>query len=513
MNVSSEPAGLQEALTDELLEKEMFRQLQANFPSQFETVFPDKLAPKTVVVVPSLTLDQEILGKIDGIILYEERLLSLLLLLRMPRTQVIYITSTPIEPVIIDYYLHLLPGITGYHARQRLHLFSCYDASPVSLTEKILARPRLIERIKDVIPAGQLAHLACFNVTEYERKLAVKLQMPVYGCDPDLLYWGTKSGSREIFEECGLLVAPGFSSLRDEDDIIDSLVTLKDSFPGLRKAVIKMNDGFSGEGNAVFSYEGLEGADLERKIREQIQDRTRIVARDLTYRTFIMKFEQMGGVVEVFVEGEEVASPSVQCRINPLGRIDIVSTHDQLIGGESSQVFLGATFPANTEYSYEVGVMGRKVSEALRKRGVLGRYGVDFLSVKREGVWFHYAIEINLRKGGTTHPYIMLEFLTDGVYNPDTGVYKTAGGDERFYLASDNLQDKRFIGLTPPDLMDIAMLHGLHYNPTKEEGVMFHMIGALSQYGKMGVVCIGNTPERAKYFYEATINVLNRECC
>src|SRR5215203_6023119 len=94
----------------------MFKKLQDRFPQQFEHIFPDKLAPRTVIIVPSLTMDQEILAKVSGIVHYEERLLCMLMLLRMPRTQVIYLTSTPIDPVIIDYYLHMLPGITGYHA-------------------------------------------------------------------------------------------------------------------------------------------------------------------------------------------------------------------------------------------------------------------------------------------------------------------------------------------------------------------------------------------------------------
>src|SRR5215213_3630580 len=113
-----------------------FKKLQEAFADQFEKFFPDKKAPKTVVIIPSLTMDTEILSKISGITHYEERLLCLLLLLRMPRTHVVFVTSMPIDPVIVDYYLHLLPGITGHHASKRLHLFSCYDASTRSLTEK-----------------------------------------------------------------------------------------------------------------------------------------------------------------------------------------------------------------------------------------------------------------------------------------------------------------------------------------------------------------------------------------
>jgi PGM1 C-terminal domain len=491
-----------------------FNQLQANFTAQFETVFPDKLAPKTVIVIPSLTLDQEILGKVNGHFFYEERMLCLLMLLRMPRTHLVFVTSVPVDPCIIDYYLHLLPGITGYHARQRLTLLSCFDASAKSLTEKILARPRLMERIKQSVPAGHLAHISFFNVTPFEKTLAVRLGFPLYGCDPGLWYLGSKSGSRSIFRQCGIPMPPGYENLKGEQDIIDALADLKLQHPGLRRAVVKINEGFSGEGNGVFCYEGMPaGADAKKWIKEQLPLRLKIVAAGLDYAGFIQKFTAMEGIVEAFVEGKVKTSPSVQCRINPLGKVDVISTHDQELGGDSGQVFMGACFPASKEYAAELDRMGKLIGEAMKQQGVLGRFGADFISVKENGGWKHYAIEINLRKGGTTHPFLMMQFLTDGKYKTETGLYQMHDGRQRCYYATDNLQHERYRGLTPHDLIDIAIYHGLHYNSTKEEGVMFHLIGALSQYGKLGMVCIGKTHERAKELYKRTVEVLDMECC
>ena len=74
-------------------EKQDFKKLQDRLSQHFEVVFSDRQAPCTVVVIPSLSMDQEILSKISGINHYEERLLCMLLLLRMPRTNVIYVTS------------------------------------------------------------------------------------------------------------------------------------------------------------------------------------------------------------------------------------------------------------------------------------------------------------------------------------------------------------------------------------------------------------------------------------
>ena len=147
----------------------------------------------------------------------------------------------------------------------------------------------------------------------------------------------------------------------------------------------------------------------------------------------------------------------------------------------------------------------------MQQRGVLGRFAVDFISVKEKDEWQHYAIEINLRKGGTTHPLLMLQFLTDGGYDAEKGLYYTANGQARYYFCSDNLKSDKYKGLTPHDLIDIAMVHDLHYDGTHQEGVIFHLIGALSQFGKLGVICIGSSAERAKMFYERIVSVLDKE--
>ena len=94
-------------------------------------------------------------------------------------------------------------------------------------------------------------------------------------------------------------------------------------------------------------------------VASNLENNLKIVAADLTYKDFMFKFQHMGGIVEEFVEGAVKASPSVQCRINPLGDCKVISTHDQLVGGESGQVFR-AYFPAAEEYAIEVGEAGKK---------------------------------------------------------------------------------------------------------------------------------------------------------
>ena len=89
---------------------------------------------EVVVVVPSLSMDIRELQKISGAHHYEERLLFFLMLLRRPRTRVLFLTSQAIHPTVVDYYLHLLSGIPTSHARKRLMLMDCADASSVPLS-------------------------------------------------------------------------------------------------------------------------------------------------------------------------------------------------------------------------------------------------------------------------------------------------------------------------------------------------------------------------------------------
>jgi hypothetical protein len=497
---------------DMAAERRHFADVQARLVPLFRDTFPYRLATHTIVVIPSLTLHPKEMAKIRGAPHYEERLLCMLMLLRLPRANLVYVTSQPISPTIIDYYLHLLPGVPDSHARRRLTLFSCHDGSDVPLTQKLLARPRLLERIKSAIPNPASAHLTCFNATPLERALAVRLNVPLYACDPELAHLNTKSGGREVFRRAGVSLPAGFENLRDTEDLVQALIELRRQHPRLHKAVVKLNEGFSGQGNALFSFDGAPaGTDLAPWVRDELPNRIRFEAHGETWDDYRAQLESGGGIVEAFLDGDEVRSPSVQCRIDPLGEISIISTHDQVLGGPSGQVFLGCTFPADTAYSREIQDAGQKVAEVLRDEGVLGRFAIDFISTRRGDRWEHSALEINIRKGGTTHPYLMLQYLTDGTYDPGCGKYLTQTGQPRYYYATDNIANSAYIGITPDDLIDIAVTHQLHFDAATQQGVVFHLIGAMSEYGKLGAVCIGESHARAGRYYRDTLAVLDQE--
>lgn len=476
----------------------------------YRDVFADPKAPRTVVVVPSMSLDTRELAKIPGVIHYEERMLCLLMLLRLPRTQLIYVTSQPLDPAVIDYYLHLLPGIPGMHARQRLHLMSVEDPSLEPLSGKLLENREKLAELRREIRHPEAAHMSCFNATALERTLAVQLGIPMYACDPALAHLGNKSMSRATFRRVGLDLPDGFEDLRDIDDLTTALVSLHERNPDLRRAVVKLNDGFSGEGNAVVELSKLNDAVSPHRVaKDLVRGGLQFEAADESWDTYEAKFETMGGIIEALIEDSRSTSPSVQLRIDPLGEIQLVSTHDQVLSGPSGQVYAGCTFPALDSYKLDLHEAGHAVAADLKASGVIGRFGVDFVSVPSPNGWKHFAIEINLRKGGTTLPYLMLEFLTDGRYDPETGMFHTPTGGSRTYYATDNLVKDSYHGLTPGELIDAAVYEGVHYHATSQQGLVFHLLGAVTDHGKIGMVSIATDHVAARDQYEKAVTTLD----
>ena len=169
----------------------------------------------------------------------------------------VYVTSQAINPSIVDYYLSLLPGVIPSHARKRLHLVAPLDGSPQPLSQKLLERPRMIERIRALIPDPTRAHLVPYNTTVLERDLALRLGIPMYGADPKFFLLGTKSGCRRIFAEEGVRHPVGYEDLSSIADVVTALAKMRAERPGVRQALVKLNEGVSGEGNATVDLEGL----------------------------------------------------------------------------------------------------------------------------------------------------------------------------------------------------------------------------------------------------------------
>jgi hypothetical protein len=466
----------------------------------------------TLVVLPSLTAELDIPGSLHKI--YEERFLFMTFLLRQPHLHMIYITSQAIATETIEYYLHNLPDVTISNARKRLHLVAPFDGSDRPLVQKVLERPRFIKYIRDLIPDSDRAHLVPFLTTNLERELALELDIPMYAADPRFFGLGSKSGARQLFAEEGLPYPLGYENISDEQSFVDAIRLMRSQKPDIRRVITKLNQGVSGIGNAVVDLSGLPrpgSAEEAAVVRERLVAMTFEIP-EFTYEYYMRGVQDQGAVVEEMIEGEVKESPSVQMRISPLGKVEILSTHDQMLGGPSGQSYLGAVFPANPEYSQQITREAVKIGERFVKEGIIGRFAIDFLTVKNsDGSWQIYAIEVNLRKGGTTHPFLTLQYLTDGTYDPDTGIFTTELGEKRYYVASDHLESPDYRVFTPEDLFDIISVSRMTFDQTCQTGIIMHMFSGVAEHGRLGATVIHGTPQRARQLYDDFIALLDRE--
>ncbi len=462
---------------------------------------------QTIVVVPSADIDVEVSA--SELQAYEERYLFLLFLLRQPRAHMVYVTGQPIEPSIVDYYLDLLPGVIHSNARKRLSFVSPGEARFRPLSRKLLDRPRTLQRIRSLIADPDRAHLVPFMTTWDDRELAMRLGIPMYGADPVHREYGTKTEGRRLFAEAGVRHPDGSEDLHSRDEVAEAVVSLMGRRPGIRRVVVKLNEGVSGFGNATLDLSGLDAttADVLAHLDSLPVDE-HVGGID----GYFTAFAREGGIVEEMVEGEDIQSPSVQLRITPLGDVEVLSTHDQILGGDSGQVFMGSRFPADPAYAVQISRSARKIGERLVERGVIGRFAIDYVVARNaEGTWDEHAIELNLRKGGTTHPFLTLQFLTDGTYDEATARFIAPSGIEKHYVSSDHVRVDGLASMTPEDLLDVALMRCLHFDGARQVGSVFHMLSAMPTHGFVGVTSVGDSAEDAQCRYDEVLSVLAEE--
>ncbi len=469
-----------------------FAELQATFRDFWPTVTLRSIdVERTVVVVHSISLDvpDQLIPVFPA---YEERFLCMVLsLLRAPRSRVIYVTSQPIHSRVLDYYFGLVPELDTPEARSRFVAVSLVDGRNEPLSRKLLARPGAIRRIKELIGTPEFAMILPFCMTADEVALAEALEIPIYGSDPDLNWLGSKTGSRRVFAEEGVPHPVGLD-VACAADLPGALAELRARSPRARGAVLKLDKGVSGLGNALLDLERA-GRDLHSAI--ELED------EELSVEQYLAALDDEGGILEERIEGDVFRSPSVQLRMSPAGQVDVMSTHDQVLGGLHGHTYFGCHFPADAEYAAHIASDSLKVGRRLAREGVIGRAAVDFAAVKDDNGWRPYALEINLRCGGTTHPLFALTTLTDGVYDPLAAEYRTRLGEIKHYAATDHLDSPAYRSLTPDDLLDVVAERGLGWDAESETGVVLHMISAIAVAGRIGLTAIGDTLEEARRRY------------
>ena len=466
--------------------------------------------PTVIVAVPSLTVDEEVLANSPGVDRYEERMLYLVSRLRDSSTRVVYITSQALDPPIVAYYGRLF-NVPTESLATRFRGIDCQDESSRPLTRKILVNPRVLRQVNDEVRHDELCYIESYYSTEMEHKLANTLDLPILASGADLQSLVSKSGARRMFRDLRIPCPTGFEDVDNEYELAAALCELKVSNPSLGRAAVKLNHGYSGLGNAIYDFERRE---LERNRVSDVLDRLpgalRLQDHSTTTDDFFGKMREQGCVVEELIEEEPVRSPSVQGFIDPYGSTTVISTHEQLLGGPCRMSFQGCAFPAHRQSRRHLEDAGDLIGARLASAGAVGWFSVDFIATRRQDDVRHYALEIDLRKGGTTPHLQLLNELTEGSYSPGGSPYPyaTGAGEARSYVAYDHLTLPGLRGWSPGAVVDALSAQGLHYDRRSQIGALIPMMGAIERFGRLGLMCVERNETAARSLCHRALSVL-----
>ncbi len=460
---------------------------------------PGARVPHTVVILPSYSMSDSLLAHYAHRIpaLEHRQLLWLLSLSRTPALDIIFVTSVVPESSVLGYYLSLVPPEHRRDMRARTTIIEVPDTTQRSVSAKLLDRPDLIGVIRSMT-AGKLAYIDPWNVTPLEMEVARRLDLPLNGTAAELWPLGFKSNGRRVMRSAGVPLPLGREDVCSVEEVVHAAETVRRELPDAAGVVIKTDNSGTGDGNRIVEFAEARTAEDLRRAVEALEP-------------WYLSELRLGAVVEELVVGRGFGSPSVQVDIAPDGRVDLLSTHDQILEGCHGQRYAGCRFPADPGYRGELAAYGAAVGEVLAGRGALGRFSLDFAAVhSADGEWRLYGLEINLRKTGTTHPMSVLHNLVPGRYDVSTGGWLTDNGSERCYRSTDNLVQPGWRGRDVGATITAVRSAGLEFDRRSRTGVVLHMFSGLEIDGRLGLTAVGVSPAHAEELYQAAEEALCR---
>ena len=359
-----------------------------------------------IIACPSISLKREDIEKIVAIDLYEMRSLWQILYAIKKNIHVLYLSSNPVETENVK---HLLSCVgLNEDVKSRISFYDLAEFGGLNLTEKIINSGNFLTTLEKQIKKFP-TFLMPFNYTEIERRLADILGIPVFGCHPTLNYWQTKSGNKTIFRRANIPMPEGVENLKSKEDLIFAAMNLWRQFPSQTKFMVKLDSGVSGEGNALLHFDmdfyGFDRLSICEKLDyvESRLEKMRFQQTDLNFSDFISRMTA-GGIIEVFLEGDNFYSPSSQGYIHPNLKVELLATHEQVLD-QSGMKFLGCRFPAPISVRHQIAKWTKKIGAELSQIGVIGFFSVDYIVYDNDkGEKQVKVIEINIRQGGDNSP-------------------------------------------------------------------------------------------------------------
>lgn len=453
-----------------------------------------------LLLVPSFSADPRTLQAIAGIESWPERQLIELCHLCAGDNRLVLVTPVAVSEACLEAVLELIPCGPAAWLRRRLQLINLNDRTPRPLAQKLLERPRLLEQLQQQLRPG--AVLAATAVGAFEMQLAARLGLQLQGSPSALSRLGSKAGSAAVFAELGLPQPPTTRLCRSLSELQEAIDALLLDDPTVTGLLVKLNCMAGGLGNAPLPLELAGWRALPSSLRRRALTRAlEQLAMPLPH--WPEELQARGAIAQAVIAATpgtgpgRLSSPSVQLWIDAQGHVDLLSSHEQLLAGPHGLSFAGCRFPARAAYRSQLMGIGRRLGDHLARLGCRGPVLLDLLARRDPEGWRLWAIEINLRKGGTTHPFQLAASLAGRGIDPDSGLLLASDGRPIFYEAGDAIARPQWRGLLPEQLLDAMVRQGDYLDPTRLQGCIPHRLGALGEHGLLGATVLGRSRHEA----------------
>jgi hypothetical protein len=141
------------------------------------------------------------------------------------------------------------------------------------------------------------------------------LGVPMYGCDPRLERFGTKSAGRRLFEEERVPHPPGARDVRTVTDLVDAIIRLRSHAPGTKIFVVKHDKGGSGWGNAIVDAGQLPPPGARTSARRSATECFPSLRWHETAAEYLAKLEAVGASWRNSSQHQRSAVPASSCAL------------------------------------------------------------------------------------------------------------------------------------------------------------------------------------------------------
>ncbi|RHY54618.1 hypothetical protein DYB38_002878 [Aphanomyces astaci] len=450
-----------------------------------------KMQRRVVVHVPSFASDDRTRLKMDNFSIRQNLQMARMCAIADPNVDIIYISPFELSPDIQRYQVRLLQlgGITDPQTRIRMLHPENVDRFPehFSLTTLLLYSPHCLKKIKRFV-RGKNAYIVTGNVGPEDKRLAIALQIPLLGMDPDkALLYGTRSGGKRIFMAADVNIPMGAHDIYDEDELIQSLSKLIAADVDQNEWLVKIDADQSDTGIASINVLQMQSV---AKVRAEKRDMKHMAAeyfqqpdvRDAVLRSIFNELTE-----SYFAANITPCFPDVrEARIIGYASIDYMSFADPktLVGGGrprqrlwAMQVVPGLT---NTAVSF---VMFAFLS-CSQFNPITGKCHLQVAAPPPAAT------------SATVAPITQAQKAVETILSARPPNGAVVCGPERAYMVLDYIYHPNMATLHFSTFFNTCRLNGVSFDLQRAIGAAFILADSLTA-GVMGLMCIGENDKEA----------------